>query len=54
MHDSIMYNIRAMRTNLNESTKEETLKRRNTLNTVETRLSFIKHEDYKSKMKIMN
>lgn len=54
MHDSIMYNIRAMRSNLNESTKEDNLKRRNTLNTLEKRTSFIKNEDYKSKMKIMN
>ncbi|CAD8063696.1 unnamed protein product [Paramecium sonneborni] len=53
MHESIMQNIRAMKSNLQESNKDIS-KSINTLNTTQDRLQFIKHDDYRSKMKIMN
>ncbi|CAD8142756.1 unnamed protein product [Paramecium pentaurelia] len=53
MHESIMQNIRAMKSNLQESNKIIS-KSINAVNTPEERLQFIKHDDYRSKMKIMN
>ncbi|CAK65960.1 unnamed protein product (macronuclear) [Paramecium tetraurelia] len=53
MHESIMQNIRAMKSNLQESNKNIS-KSINAVSTAEERLQFIKNDDYRSKMKIMN